>query len=807
MGFDGRGSRLPGWARGLGRCSGFGVPTGDERATGAAVEVAEFHRLGAGEEDFGDGLRAGGSRKLSAEGIDIHDRDAVGRGEGLDAAVFAVAVGALHEFGPNGEGSLGALEREFLVVVEADPHDAKELGGEAREPCVVGCAGFAGCREQEAAGPHAGAGSRAEDFLHEVDNHVGDTRVEDGARNGPVFEDQGAVGGADFADEIALNPDALIGEDGVGGSDVERSDLVRAESESGRGLHAAEPGGFGERGDVFIAGHFGELDGGNIEGLGEGEAEGDRAVELLAEIVGRVFAVVIEERSRFVDDLGDGRDDGFASLEGGIEGGGVDEGLEGGAGLAAGEGAVELAGGVAATAHEGLDFGGVRIEANERDLGLGVFAAHLRQKRVDLLDADADGLDGVALEFHVEGGVNAVGVGLEVEVGEVFLEFVVGEVDEVGGVSGFFAAFSEAQRSFDGLEVLEFGDVAVFAHEAEDDVAALDGAFGVAVGVEIVGALDEAGEEGGFLKAKIAEVLAEIDLGGLAEAVDGEALALAEVDLVGVVLEDLLLGELLFELEGDEGLERLAFPCLVAGEPEEAGELHGDGGGAVAAVLGDVDPGGAEDADGVEAGVVEEALVFGGDDGVNEDLGDVFEADEAAFFAAAVVEVGDEFGLEEVARALGVVAAGDDACDGVVLNEDDAGLGVGVGVHAGEDLDAVGADVVPADAVGAIGGVAAAAERGDELVRGEGVADADGLGGGEELGGLGERAFLEFLVDESGVMDPDGDEGDEGGYGEECDESSEDPAECAAGEEGWEGFSGLGGHEIGFRIRTVSILA
>ncbi len=57
-------------------------------------------------------------------------------------------------------------------------------------------------------------------------------------------------------------------------------------------------------------------------------------------------------------------------------------------------------------------------------------------------------------------------------------------------------------------------------------------------------------------RVELAEVFAEEGLGGFAEAVDGEAAALAEVDLVGVHLEDLLLVEAGFELEGDDDLDR-----------------------------------------------------------------------------------------------------------------------------------------------------------------------------------------------------------------------------------------------------------
>ena len=101
------------------------------------------------------------------------------------------------------------------------------------------------------------------------------------------------------------------------------------------------------------------------------------------------------------------------------------------------------------------------------------------------------------------------------------------------------------------------------------------------------GALDHAGEQGGLGEVELAEIFAEEGLGGLAEAVDGVAAALAEVDLVGVHLEDLLLVEAGFELEGDDDLDELARDALLRREEEATGELLGEGGAAAGHVMRD----------------------------------------------------------------------------------------------------------------------------------------------------------------------------------------------------------------------------
>ena len=94
--------------------------------------------------------------------------------------------------------------------------------------------------------------------------------------------------------------------------------------------------------------------------------------------------------------------------------------------------------------------------------------------------------------------------------------------------------------------------------------------------------LDGAGQLRGFRNVDLAEILAEKDFGRLAEAVDAEGAARAQVDLVGVILEDLLLAELLLELQGDDDLGRLGGPALVLLQEEVLGQLHAQRGGAFA---------------------------------------------------------------------------------------------------------------------------------------------------------------------------------------------------------------------------------
>ena len=94
-------------------------------------------------------------------------------------------------------------------------------------------------------------------------------------------------------------------------------------------------------------------------------------------------------------------------------------------------------------------------------------------------------------------------------------------------------------------------------------------------GIEVIGSLKDAGQEGALGQIELVYVLAEVCLRGLAESVNGEAAALAQVHLVGVHLKDLLFREAVFELKGDDDLDDLALEALLRREKEVFRQLHG----------------------------------------------------------------------------------------------------------------------------------------------------------------------------------------------------------------------------------------
>ena len=116
-----------------------------------------------------------------------------------------------------------------------------------------------------------------------------------------------------------------------------------------------------------------------------------------------------------------------------------------------------------------------------------------------------------------------------------------------------------------------------------------------------------------------AQRLAEVDLRRRGEAVG----ALAEEDLVDVELEDLVLGQVGLDLPGEQDLAELAGDRLLAGQEEVAGDLHGDRAGALLGAGREVGERGARDAQIVDAAVLIEALVLGGQNGLFHDIRDV----------------------------------------------------------------------------------------------------------------------------------------------------------------------------------------
>ena len=416
---------------------------------------------------------------------------------------------------------------------------------------------------------------------------------------------------------------AEAGEGGVGVGEFEEAGFGVADGEA----EAVVRGRLGEGGEAAgleellqrrgAAEQRERFHGGDVERVGEGAAEAHGAEAVLAVVGGA------EEAGGRGEIGGDVGDDG-GGVRAVFEGEEVGEGFEGRAGGARCPRAVDLAGGGREKifgADEGEDFAGAVVE----DDGGGVAHGFFAQRR----EVGAEGGFGDALEFEVERGAEGRGGGAREEFAVALAE----EIDEVRGLKraarrGEARGFGERGLEARGVEVAEV------VHAAENPVLAAEGAGAVAVRVEARGGLREAREERGFGGAEVGEGFGKEMFGG-----GGDAEAeVAVVEAVQVFGEDAVFGPELFEAQGLGGFANLG------GEGARArfgdfDELLGDGGAAGEnAAVPDEAPRGAQGGEGIDAGVLPEAFVFGGKGGVDEGFGDLF---EAGWVREAAVVVGD----------------------------------------------------------------------------------------------------------------------------------------------------------------------
>ncbi|OPZ11879.1 MAG: hypothetical protein BWZ10_02152 [candidate division BRC1 bacterium ADurb.BinA364] len=195
----------------------------------------------------------------------------------------------------------------------------------------------------------------------------------------------------------------------------------------------------------------------------------------------------------------------------------------------------------------------------------------------------------------------------------------------VAGLGGF-----GNDRLGDGLLIVLFADKAAVEHGAQHGVAPFERVFLAVNRIVDAWPLGNAGQQGALRQRQFFHRPLKIHVGGRFDSV-GVA---AEENLVQVELEDLLLGIAVFDLQGGERfLDFAVVGALGAVDVLEdaAGQLHGNGAGAfldpAGAVVGQ---GGAHDADGIDAEMIEEALVLDRQEGFDQGFGNVFVAQQIA---------------------------------------------------------------------------------------------------------------------------------------------------------------------------------
>ena len=160
--------------------------------------------------------------------------------------------------------------------------------------------------------------------------------------------------------------------------------------------------------------------------------------------------------------------------------------------------------------------------------------------------------------------------------------------------------------------------------------------FGIGAGVVEARVADQDGEGGGLLQAQAGHVEAvELARGRLDPVGTG-----TEVNRVDVELEDPVLGVPSLQLGGDEGFLDLALDGDLVADEDVLHHLLGDGRTTAGAAGPEVVEGGRGDGGEGDPVMVVEALVLGCQDGVLQQIGNLFDPNRLG--VAAVVELGQE---------------------------------------------------------------------------------------------------------------------------------------------------------------------
>ena len=316
------------------------------------------------------------------------------------------------------------------------------------------------------------------------------------------------------------------------------------------------------------------------------------------------------------------RDEGRRRVSG-LDGGRVHERLERRARLAPGlPGPVEGTGGEVASAHQRPHLAGLWIQRDERGLQRGsggcrrALAAACRLPRLDLLQRALDlGLSGL-LHRQIEGRVHHEAAFVHARVAEPLDQL---EADGLLEVLTVRLGPPERVLEHDGLAhrllVLVGGDDAGVPHDHEHDVSARGGARQVD-GRRVGGRrLHQSGQQRRLGQGEVGRRLAEVAQRRRFHPVQ----AGAEIHLVEVELQDLVLREFRLEATGQHQLLELACVGLFRGQEAVARQLLSQRAGPLSpATLPKVADGCSGHPDQVDALVVVEALVLDGHDGADQ---------------------------------------------------------------------------------------------------------------------------------------------------------------------------------------------
>ncbi len=337
----------------------------------------------------------------------------------------------------------------------------------------------------------------------------------------------------------------------------------------------------------------------------------------------------------------------------------VDERLERGASLAPRQRhAVELAHLVVAPTHEGADFSGGGIECDQGSLKARTrFAApEAGGAALELVETAGDRVFCEALQRQVERGDDPRSRD------EALFHFPADVVGEIGRRLARPRAGERAHRLLAGALVGGPVQHLEVAHPRQDDVPPLVRALGIEHRRIRIGRAYHAREERGLARRELVHLFRVVGAARRAHAADGERATLAEVDLVQVGLEDLLLRVAPFDEDGQPRLAQLARHRPLRRQQAVLDELLGDRAPALGHLAGaGIDPHRPREALEVEGPVLEEPVVLDGEHRVEQSLGRVGKLDRPIVFPRLIGTARQNLALERRLRVLAIPRHAHDA--------------------------------------------------------------------------------------------------------------------------------------------------
>ena len=495
------------------------------------------------------------------------------------------------------------------VVVVADPHHRDVATGESGEPAIAPAARRPRLARRVQGGRKPGAraapGTLSQRGLERRPQHVDVGRLCDLLDGQAITCERASRGTGDLPDAAQGRPEALVGQGLIHLGDLERAELERAEQQGRQGpdrTRDSKP--FDHPRHPPHSDRESESRRRRVAREGKRPVERHGAQVVAVMIAGRPLAAGRElDRHRDVLDRARER---VAAFEGREKERGLDQRADRTPRV---ERAIEPARPRPAVSDHGqhLAIFGASEECRAlEDAGRQPSPA---LRRVQLARQQSLG---APLHVRIEGGEYPKSCGAKVHVPVVARELAAHEIDE--GRMGRRAArrlgpYAEGTRL--GRVRLRAADDAPPDHHVEHEVAPPERPLRPPPRAIGGGAAGEPDEERGLRKVQLVDAPPEVEPRGEPEAVNRAPSLLAEVDLVQVRLEQLLLGVMQVEQYRHEGLGALAPQRPFGGEEEVLGELLGQGTAALYDAAGtQVRPPRPRDGEEGDSVMLEEAVIF-----------------------------------------------------------------------------------------------------------------------------------------------------------------------------------------------------